>query len=112
MSRRANVPSPRSKRKKHSKRIKRPNKVHTKSARRQIAVVKGNPTNASKKRVGKLFEDLVAVQARLRAPGGCPWDREQTHTTLRTYLLEETYEVLDALESSDDAKFAEELGDL
>jgi tetrapyrrole methylase family protein / MazG family protein len=50
--------------------------------------------------------------ARLRAPNGCPWDREQTHVTLRTYLLEESYEVLDALESSDDAKFSEELGDL
>jgi MazG family protein len=50
--------------------------------------------------------------ARLRAPDGCPWDREQTHSTLRTYLIEEAYEVLDALESTDDAKFAEELGDL
>jgi len=50
--------------------------------------------------------------ARLRAPGGCPWDREQTHATLRTYLIEEAYEVLDALDSTDDSKFAEELGDL
>jgi MazG family protein len=50
--------------------------------------------------------------SRLRSPSGCPWDREQTHSTLRTYLIEEAYEVLDALESSDDAKFAEELGDL
>jgi uncharacterized protein YabN with tetrapyrrole methylase and pyrophosphatase domain len=50
--------------------------------------------------------------SRLRAPGGCPWDREQTHSTLRTYLIEEAYEVLDALDSTDDAKFAEELGDL
>ena len=50
--------------------------------------------------------------ARLRAPGGCPWDREQTHSTLRTYLIEEAYEVLDALDSHDDAKFTEELGDL
>jgi tetrapyrrole methylase family protein/MazG family protein len=58
------------------------------------------------------FEKLVALQARLRAPNGCPWDREQTHSTLRTYLIEEAYEVLDALESGDDAKFAEELGDL
>jgi tetrapyrrole methylase family protein / MazG family protein len=58
------------------------------------------------------FEKLVAVQARLRAPNGCPWDREQTHQTLRTYLIEEAYEVLEALESGDDAKFSEELGDL
>lgn len=61
---------------------------------------------------GGWFEKLVTLQARLRAPGGCPWDREQTHTTLRTYLLEEAYEVLDALESGNDAKFAEEMGDL
>src|SRR6516165_8201884 len=62
--------------------------------------------------VGATFEKLVAVMARLRAPGGCPWDREQTHATLRTYLIEEAYEVLDALDGADDAKFAEELGDL
>ncbi|HUI73892.1 MAG TPA: nucleoside triphosphate pyrophosphohydrolase [Candidatus Acidoferrum sp.] len=61
---------------------------------------------------GAWFERLVALQARLRAPGGCPWDREQTHASLRTYLIEEAYEVLDALESGSDAKFAEELGDL
>jgi MazG family protein len=62
--------------------------------------------------VGPAFEKLVGVMSRLRAPGGCPWDREQTHATLRTYLIEEAYEVLDALDSTDDAKFAEELGDL
>ncbi len=50
--------------------------------------------------------------ARLRSPTGCPWDREQSHSTLRTYLIEEAYEVLDALDSGDDAKFADELGDL
>lgn len=61
---------------------------------------------------GEWFEKLVAVQARLRAPKGCPWDREQTHESLRTYLIEEAYEVLEALESGDDAKFAEEMGDL
>lgn len=61
---------------------------------------------------GEWFEKLVAVQARLRAPKGCPWDREQTHQTLRTYLLEEAYEVLEALDTGDDAKFAEEMGDL
>jgi MazG family protein len=61
---------------------------------------------------GQWFEKLVAVQARLRAPQGCPWDREQTHQTLRTYLIEEAYEVLEALESGNDAKFAEEMGDL
>jgi uncharacterized protein YabN with tetrapyrrole methylase and pyrophosphatase domain len=61
---------------------------------------------------GPAFAKLVAVMARLRAPGGCPWDREQTHDTLRTYLIEEAYEVLDAIDSTDDVKFAEELGDL
>ena len=64
------------------------------------------------KNVGLAFAKLADVMARLRAPGGCPWDREQTHSTLRTYLIEEAYEVLDALDSRDDAKFAEELGDL
>ena len=52
------------------------------------------------------------MQARLRAPGGCPWDREQTHATLKTYLIEETYEVLDALEHGNPAELSEELGDL
>jgi tetrapyrrole methylase family protein/MazG family protein len=58
--------------------------------------------------VGAIFE----VVARLRAPGGCPWDREQTHESLRPYLLEETYELLEAIDSGDDAKMREELGDL
>jgi tetrapyrrole methylase family protein / MazG family protein len=48
----------------------------------------------------------------LRAPDGCPWDREQTHESLRQYLLEETYEVLEAIDTGDDAKLKEELGDL
>jgi len=61
---------------------------------------------------GLWFEWLVELQARLRAPKGCPWDIEQTHLSLRTYLIEEAYEVLEALESGDDGKFAEELGDL
>ena len=61
---------------------------------------------------GLWFERLVKLQARLRAPNGCPWDIEQTHLTLRTYLIEEAYEVLEAHESGDDSKFAEELGDL
>jgi MazG family protein len=63
-------------------------------------------------RPGKLFENLIALQKRLRDPGGCPWDREQTSQSLRTFLLEETYEVLDALESGDMHEFASELGDL
>ncbi|OGO43764.1 MAG: hypothetical protein A2Z04_01235, partial [Chloroflexi bacterium RBG_16_57_9] len=55
---------------------------------------------------------LQEVVARLRAPDGCPWDREQTHATLRRYLLEETYEVLAAIDADDRDKLCEELGDL
>ncbi len=73
---------------------------------------KGRRTKLKQLTPGEWFEKLVAVQARLRAPKGCPWDREQTHQTLRTYLLEEAYEVLEALEAGNDAKFAEEMGDL
>jgi tetrapyrrole methylase family protein/MazG family protein len=62
------------------------------------------------------FNDGIAaifeVVHRLRQPGGCPWDREQTHESLRPYLLEETYELLEAIDSGDDAKMMEELGDL
>jgi tetrapyrrole methylase family protein/MazG family protein len=58
------------------------------------------------------FESLVEIIARLRAPDGCPWDRQQTHATLRQYLLEETYEALDALDEADAAKLCQELGDL
>src|SRR5208283_5052475 len=68
--------------------------------------------SARRKAAGAWFEKLAGVMARLRAPGGCPWDREQTHATLRTYLIEEAYEVLEALDGADDVKFAEELGDL
>jgi len=68
--------------------------------------------SARKQSAGLWFERLIQLQARLRAPNGCPWDVEQTHVTLRTYLIEEAYEVLEALESGNDAKFAEELGDL
>jgi MazG family protein len=61
---------------------------------------------------GESFARLVALQARLRGPGGCPWDREQTHASLRKFLIEETYEVLDAMDSGDPQKFSSELGDL
>lgn len=55
---------------------------------------------------------IAAISARLRAPDGCPWDRRQTHATLRPYLLEEAYETVDAIESGSSADLAEELGDL
>jgi nucleoside triphosphate diphosphatase len=61
---------------------------------------------------GASFRRLVELQARLRARGGCPWDRKQTHASLRPYLLEETYEVLEAIDARNDDKLASELGDL
>ena len=60
----------------------------------------------------RTFEDLVAIMDRLRDPGGCPWDREQTYATLRGYLIEECYEVVDALDRADLPALCEELGDL
>ncbi len=58
------------------------------------------------------IEALVKIMSRLRAPGGCPWDRKQTHRSLRPYLLEETYEVLECLDRDDLDGLKEELGDL
>jgi tetrapyrrole methylase family protein/MazG family protein len=68
--------------------------------------------DAHAREAGEEFARLVALMSRLRAPDGCPWDREQTHQSLRKYLLEESYEVLAAIESGDDGNFCEELGDL
>jgi len=79
---------------------------------RKRGAVRRTAAKSPKLTAGEWFEKLAAVQARLRAPDGCPWDREQTHASLRTYLIEEAYEVLEAMESGDDAKFAEEMGDL
>ncbi|HEV2415547.1 MAG TPA: nucleoside triphosphate pyrophosphohydrolase [Candidatus Dormibacteraeota bacterium] len=58
------------------------------------------------------IEAIFEVVHTLRAPGGCPWDREQTHESLRPYLLEETYELLEAIDAGDNDKMMEELGDL
>jgi MazG family protein len=58
------------------------------------------------------IDELVGVVARLRGPGGCPWDREQTHASLRPYAVEEAYEVVDAIARGDDGALREELGDL
>ncbi len=60
----------------------------------------------------QLFSKAVAIMARLRGPAGCPWDREQTPESIRKHTLEETYEVLDAIERRDPADLCEELGDL
>src|SRR5512132_2962305 len=58
------------------------------------------------------IEDLLGIMARLRAPDGCPWDREQDHLSLRFYAVEEVYELMDAIEAGDDVEVEEELGDL
>jgi MazG family protein len=60
----------------------------------------------------KAIEDLLGIMARLRAPDGCPWDREQDHQTLRWHAVEEVYELMDAIERGDDHELEEELGDL
>ena len=61
---------------------------------------------------GERFERAVGIMERLRAPGGCPWDREQTFDTIKPYTLEETYEVLEAIDNRDWPELAGELGDL
>ena len=58
------------------------------------------------------FEDLVAVIHKLRSPGGCPWDQEQTHNSLKPMLIEEAYEVIEAIEEENDQELSSELGDL
>ena len=67
---------------------------------------------AEPKVTAEKFNELVAVMKRLRAPGGCPWDREQTYLSLRRYIIEEAYELIEAIENEDDANMCEECGDL
>src|SRR3984885_9324559 len=69
-------------------------------------------TTTDPARAAALFERAVAIMARLRAPGGCPWDREQSFESIRKYTLEEAYEVFDAIERHDFDNLSEELGDL
>jgi MazG family protein len=69
-------------------------------------------TAISNTSAGEKFQLLVDLMTRLRAPGGCPWDREQTFDTIKPYLLEETYEVLDAIDARDWQELPGELGDL
>lgn len=76
---------------------------------RRFSHPKVKPT--SQENADRLVEMLEVIEA-LRAPEGCPWDREQTHRTLRPYLLEETYELLEAIDSEDDEEISEELGDV
>ena len=67
---------------------------------------------AENKQMADAFIGLLEVLRRLRAPGGCPWDQEQTSASLVPYLLEETYEIIEAIEESDIETLKEELGDL
>lgn len=92
---------------------------HTSKRKRRKTAWRGSAPNRARisisardRAAGKWFEKLVALQSRLRGPNGCPWDREQSHESLRKFLVEETYEVLDAMESGDPRKFSSELGDL
>ena len=61
---------------------------------------------------GEALDELMAIMDRLLGPGGCPWDREQTHESLVRYLIEESYEVIEAIKIGDKEKLQEELGDL
>jgi MazG family protein len=70
------------------------------------------PRNAADRRPGDRFSELVRVMAELRAPGGCPWDAEQTHRSLARHLLEETHETLQAIDADDLDALREELGDV
>jgi len=70
------------------------------------------PDESARASFGAAFERIVGIMARLRGPGGCPWDREQTLDTLKPYLIEEAYEVIEALEGGTPAHHKEELGDL
>jgi tetrapyrrole methylase family protein / MazG family protein len=75
-----------------------------------LAHVPEGPVPASSR--GERLLDLIKVMARLRGPGGCPWDAEQTHQTLARHLLEETHELLQAIDAGDDDGMRDELGDL
>jgi MazG family protein len=70
------------------------------------------PVSPDTQRAAEQFARLVEIVASLRAPNGCPWDREQTHASLRRHLIEESYEVVDAIETGSNDDLCEELGDL
>jgi tetrapyrrole methylase family protein/MazG family protein len=75
-----------------------------------LAHVPQGPVPASQQ--GRRLLDLVRIMAKLRGPGGCPWDAEQTHRTLARHLLEETHELLEAIDADDDDAMRDELGDV
>jgi tetrapyrrole methylase family protein/MazG family protein len=74
-----------------------------------VMAIPGSPMADS---TGPLFEALLSLMGRLRAEGGCPWDREQTRASLRPYLIEETYEAIEALDAGQTGHIVEELGDV
>ena len=78
----------------------------------KITPVTFRPTLMSAPTAGEKFQQLVDLMARLRAPGGCPWDREQNFDTIKPFLLEETYEVMNAIDARNWPELADELGDL
>jgi MazG family protein len=77
-----------------------------------VGVPPGSSTPVPSSRQGESLLDLVRVMARLRGPGGCPWDREQDHRSLARHLLEESHEVLEAIDDGDPQQLRDELGDL
>jgi MazG family protein len=99
-------------RRKRTRKLAAGKKPGAASARQPNSLVGRKRAVSKGARIGDQFEALVSLQGRLRAPGGCPWDRRQTHETLRTYLLEEAYEVLEAIDKADPRELSEELGDL
>jgi tetrapyrrole methylase family protein/MazG family protein len=77
-----------------------------------VVAVSADRDNAANRRAVTAFAELVDIVRRLRAPGGCPWDREQTHDTLKPFLIEEAHELLDAIDRRRDDELCEELGDV
>src|SRR5215212_1569899 len=86
----------------------KPDRRRSNRTRRPSARV---PAHQPARTAGREFQILVDIMARLRGPGGCPWDREQTLESLRSFVLEETYEVLDAIDRGDHEDLRGEIGD-
>jgi len=70
------------------------------------------PAKRKPKKQKPAIDELIEVMSRLRGPGGCPWDREQNHQSIRFHAVEEVYELIDAIEADDDHEMLEECGDL
>ncbi|RPI01765.1 MAG: hypothetical protein EHM71_16025, partial [Zetaproteobacteria bacterium] len=79
---------------------------------RKVAGQRSSGRRTVTESANELFGKLVRIMARLRGENGCPWDRQQTHESIKPYLVEETYEVLEAIDEGDAGKLCEELGDV